>query len=141
MRDNHDGMPEFIDAFESDGHYFVIIEIEIEKVFKRFQFGVSRASFLALSRVLQLWPFDMMPGVKYRYFYARSSGIDEYKMTVRIEQERDSTTVKKIAIPKDLHANLLWFNRLRSFETPYIWRRKFRHLAIDSEIGLSSCFA
>lgn len=56
MRDNHDGMPEIVNAFESDGHYFAVVEIEIEEVFKKFQFGVSREGYLALKRVLQLRP-------------------------------------------------------------------------------------
>ena len=69
MRDNHKGMPEIIDAFEKDEHYFAVVEVEIDDVFKKFQFGVSRDGYLALKRALQLRPFDKMPGLKYRYFY------------------------------------------------------------------------
>lgn len=54
MRDNHAGMPEIIDAFQIDIHYFAVVEIEIERVFKKFQFGVSREGYLALRRTLQL---------------------------------------------------------------------------------------
>jgi len=36
-------------------------------------------------------------------------------MEVRIELERDATK-ERIDIPKDLHANLLWFNRLENIE-------------------------
>ena len=36
-------------------------------------------------------------------------------MNVRIELNQDSTK-KEIEIPKDLHANLLWFDRLKSFD-------------------------
>jgi len=115
MRDNHKGMPEIIDAFEEDDHYFAVLGVGIDDVFKKFQFGVSRDGYLALKRVLQLRPLDMMPGLKYRYFYSGSWGSDKYKMSVRIELDQDSTK-NEIEIPKDLHANLLWFDRLKSFD-------------------------
>ncbi len=119
MRDNHKGMPELIEAFEKDGQYFAVVQIEIDGDFKRFQFGVLRPGYLALKRVFELRPFDMMAGLKYRYFYAQSqkhpeSG--EHSMTVRVEYNRDSKQVEKIKIPRELHANLLWFDRLTSFD-------------------------
>ncbi len=42
MRDNHKGMPELIEAFEKDGQYFAVVQIEIDADFKKFQFGVLR---------------------------------------------------------------------------------------------------
>jgi hypothetical protein len=112
MRDNHEGMIEFVDAFEQDGRYFAVVELKL----KRFQFGISRPGYLALKKTRQLRPFDLMPGLKYRYFYASSQrklGDDEFSMNVRIELDRDATS-KELAIPKDLHANLLWFSRLEN---------------------------
>jgi len=114
MRDNHDGMMEFINAFEKDGHYFAIVELES----KKFQFGVSRAGYRVLKRVLQARPFDQMPGLKYRYFYSGSQKIaltEHYSMQVRIELYQDATQ-GQFDIPKDLHANLLWFRRLENIE-------------------------
>ncbi len=120
MRDNHTGMPELIEAFEKDEQYFAVVRIEIDGDFKKFKFGILRQGYLALKRVFELRPFDMMAGLKYRYFYARSqkhpeSG--EYSMTVRVEYNRDSKQVEKIKIPQELHANLLWFDRLTSFDS------------------------
>ncbi|MEJ7847460.1 MAG: hypothetical protein WKF92_05160 [Pyrinomonadaceae bacterium] len=111
-------MPEIIEVFEKDEHYFAVVEIEIDDVFKKFQFGVSRPGYLALKRCVQIRPFDMLPGLKYRYFYANSClpyGTGKHLMKVRIELNRDATT-KQLEIPKDLHANFLWFDRLRSFD-------------------------
>lgn len=119
MRDNHKGMPEIIDAFERDKHYFAVLEIEIDGSYKKFQFGVLRPGYLALKRVLQLRPFDMMPGLKYRYFYARSQKQPEsgkHIMAVRVEQDRDAKLVERIEISQELHASLLWFDRLNSFD-------------------------
>lgn len=118
MRDNHEGKPEFIRGPEKDGHYFVIIEIHWASQKKRYQFGVSRKSYLVMQRVLQTRTFDTMPGLKYRYFYARSSHPLDFttaSMFVRIELGRDATT-KEFEIPKELHANLLWFSRLSNPE-------------------------
>lgn len=112
MRDNHEGMMEFIDAFEKDGHYFVVVEFQS----KKFQFGLSRSGYLVIKKSIQLRPFDMMPGRKYRYFYAgsyRKTRNDTFVMDVRIELDRDATK-KELTIPKDLHSNLLWFTRLEN---------------------------
>ncbi len=114
MRDNHDGMPEFIRAFEKNEQYFAVVEIDWKDQRKRYQFGVSRKSYLVLQRILQTRTFDMMAGLKYRYFYAGSSHPLDFataSMFVRIELGRDETT-KEFEIPKELHANLLWFSLL-----------------------------
>lgn len=115
MRDNHEGMIEIVDAFEKDGHHFAIVE----KVSRRFQFGVSKEGYRVIRRAIQLRPFDMMPGLQYRYFYVHSQraeiGTENYWMELRIELERDATK-ERIDIPKDLHANLLWFNRLENID-------------------------
>jgi hypothetical protein len=118
MRDNHEGMPELIRAFEKDGHYFLIIEIDWEHQKKRYQFGVLRKNYLILQRILETRTFDMMPGLKYRYFYAGSShplDLSSASMFVRIELGRDAIT-REFEIPKELHANLLWFTQLKSIE-------------------------
>ena len=112
MRDNHEGMIEFIDAFEKDEHYFAIVELQS----KRFQFGVSQIGYSTLRQAMQVRPFDMMPGRKYRYFYVgsqKTAGTENYWMEVRAELDRDATK-ERIDIPKDLHANLLWFSRLEN---------------------------
>lgn len=110
MRDNHDGMIEFLDAFEKEGHYFAKIELKSRK----YQFGISKAGYVTLKKAMQLRPFDLMPGLKYRYFYAGSnkgSNGNDFTMQVRVELERDATKVE-LKIPKELHSSLFWFQRL-----------------------------
>ena len=115
MRDNYEGMIEFIDAFEKDDHYFAIVE----KCSRKFQFGVSKSGYLAIRKAMQLRPFDRMPGLRYRYFYFGSQraeiGTENYYMEVRIELGRDAAK-ERIDIPQDLHANLLWWQRLENFD-------------------------
>lgn len=114
MRDNHEGMPELIRAFEKEGHFFALVKKDWGAQSTTYQFGVSRKAYLILQRILQTRTFDLMPGLKYRYFYSGSCRPLDSKndlMFVRIELGRDSKT-KEFAIPKELHANFLWFSQL-----------------------------
>ncbi|MGI8495606.1 MAG: hypothetical protein ACR2L1_09900 [Pyrinomonadaceae bacterium] len=112
-------MPEIIDVFKKDGTYGGIVEIEIGKIYKKFEFGVSRKSYLSMKRILQIRPFDMMPGVKYRYFFAggyrKNADDSDCEMDIRVEQDKNAKKVVK-SIPKDLLANLIWFSQLKSFD-------------------------
>ncbi|HTH37070.1 MAG TPA: hypothetical protein VL572_03850 [Pyrinomonadaceae bacterium] len=112
MRGNHGRMIEFVDAFEKDGHFFAVVELQS----RRFQFGVSKIGYRALRQAMQVRPFDMMSGRKYRYFYfgsQKTAGTEKYWMEVRVELDKDATK-DRIDIPKDLHANLLWLARLEN---------------------------
>jgi hypothetical protein len=119
MRDNHEGMPEIIDTFERDGSYFGIIGVEIDNIYKKFHFGVSYKSYLALKRILQLRPFDQMPGLKYKYFFSGSyykiEDTSDGGVYIRIEQGRNGKEVD-VRVTKDLLANLVWVSEVKSFD-------------------------
>jgi len=116
MRDNHEAMPEIVDAFEKDGQYFGIVGIQVSSESKQFKFGVSFSGYRALRKILQLRPFDTMPGVKQRYFFAGSYGKipggSEFRTWVRVEQNREGKNVE-VRVPKDLLSNLVWFMRIK----------------------------
>lgn len=116
MRDDHEGMPEIIDAFEMDGQYFGIVGVEISGESRKFGFGISQAGYRALKRVLQLRPFDSLPGLKHRYYFAavyrKAQG--SLEMQVRVEQGKNGKQLAAHA-PKDLIANLKWFMELKDF--------------------------
>lgn len=118
MRDNHDRMPEIVDAFEREGTYFALIGIELGGPSKRFQFGVSRGGYCALKKILQLRPFDLRPGVENRYFfvssYGKVPGSLEYNTSIRVEQHRDGKQFE-VTVLKDLLANLVWFSKIKDF--------------------------
>lgn len=118
MRDNHEGMPEIIDAFEKRGQYFGIVGIQVLSESKQFQFGISSDGYRALRKILQLRPFDTMPGVKQRYFFAGSYGTipssSEFRTDVRVEQSREGKNVE-VRVPKDLLSNLVWFATMEDF--------------------------
>jgi hypothetical protein len=118
MRDNHEGMPEIVDAFEKDGQYFGVISIEIGRESRKFRFGVSQSGYRALKRVLQLHPFDSLPGLKHRYYFAEAywelEDSSDCGMKVRVEQGKNGKQVD-VRVPKVLLANLRWFAELKDF--------------------------
>lgn len=69
MRDNHYGLPEIIDAKAEGGLYFGFVQLERNGQQRRFRFGLNRDGYEAFKRVLQLHPFDQMPGTRCRYFF------------------------------------------------------------------------
>jgi len=125
MRDNHNGMPEILDAFQEGEHYFGLVQLERRGEQRRFRFGVSRDGYLSLKRVLQLRPFDQTPGVQRRYFFApavrRLEG-ERVMMTVRVEQGRVGKQVETEAA-RDVVSNLMWFYELDDWS-------KAEHLAV-----------
>ena len=120
-RDNHEGMPQIIDAFEKEGLYFGVGEITLGKICKQFQFGVSLDGYRALRIILQLRQFNAMPGLKHRHFFALSYGeisdSSDYKVGIRIEQGKNGRKIEA-RVPKDLLANLVWwvwFSQIKDF--------------------------
>ena len=121
MRDNHEGYPEIVNAYERDGQYFGAVRIVVGDAASTIEFGVSAAGHSALRRILSARPFDSLPGIPYRYFFtgsfigAMETGQEVFDFHVRIEQ---GTSAKKFEFrgPKTLLANLLWFRELKSLE-------------------------
>ncbi|CAN5157778.1 hypothetical protein BH18ACI2_BH18ACI2_17550 [soil metagenome] len=109
-------MPEIVDAFEQDGQFFGVISISNGGEIKKLRFGVSQDGYRALRRVMQLRPFDKMPGLQQRYFFTGSvSGYsDSCKIHVRVEQGKDAGGML-IKAPIELAANLMWFFELKDF--------------------------
>lgn len=118
MRDNHDRMPEMIEAVEENGLFFGIIQLERDNQLRRFRIGLSHASYLALKNVLALRPFSTMPGVPYRYFFVPvwlKTRDGKRVMVVRVEQERDSKQMD-IEVTQELSAVLTWFQQLQEWD-------------------------
>ena len=106
-------LPEILDAYERDEHYFAAIRLIRGGDDRIFELGISRSSFLALLRVFDLRPFDAMPGVGRRYFfvpgYSKREDPERCIGTVRIEQGHDGKQCE-VEMPSSLIANLLWFH-------------------------------
>jgi hypothetical protein len=114
MRDNHEGMPEILDAQQEGERYFGVVELERLGEQRRFRFGVSRDGYLALKRALNLRLSGQMPGVANRHFFVPSvQRLDDARMmmTVRVENGRESRQLESEA-SSDVVANLMWFFEL-----------------------------
>lgn len=124
MRDNHEGMHEILDAFQDGERFFGVIAVNIGGTHKKFRFGVSRNGYLTLKNILQLRPFDQMPGLKHRFFLAGVAyqitdynvpNYSNFEISVRVEQGKSGRIVS-VESPKDLGQNLLWFEKLKDFD-------------------------
>jgi len=118
MRDNHDGMPELLGAYEHDGHFFGAVAVTLGSECRHFEFGLPRSDYTALQRILQSRPFDQLPGLRYRYFISfaisRIPGTERAEVSIRVEQGRTSRHFD-YEVPFSLASNLLWFARLKDF--------------------------
>ena len=126
-RDNHEGMPEIVAAYERDGHFFGVVQVMLDGEPHAFEFGVDNPGYLALRNVLQFRPFDMLPGVPYRYFFGGGLGRlgqegGPVRFDVRVEQGRDAKHFE-FEGPWELGANLRWFMELRRHEDATHLRR------------------
>lgn len=120
MRDNADGLPELLEAFELDGHYFCRVRLWFKSMPQTFQFGVSHDAYRALKRVFNSRPFDSMPGQAARAFFVPSytfteDGEEFTTLTVRIEQGKQGKQFEFTA-PLMLVRNLKWFQELKQPE-------------------------
>jgi hypothetical protein len=118
MRDNHDGYPELLDAYERDGLYFGVVRVTVVGEVAAFEFGLDKRGYVSLRRVLQSCPFD--PHGPYRYFFRgsftkRELDSDRVTFGVHIEQGEN---VKSFDFdgPTSLVSNLLWFQSLKDFQ-------------------------
>ena len=119
MRDNHEGLVEIVDASQEGVHHFGVVRLARRSEQRRYRFSLSHGGYLALKRVLQMRPFDTLPGVQNRYYFVPSVqrlGGDRIMMTVRIEQGGDGKQVASEAT-EDVVANLMWFHELDDWST------------------------
>jgi hypothetical protein len=125
MRDNHEGYPELLDAYERDGLYFGAVRVIVAGDGAAFEFGVEQRGYLSLKKVLQSRPFDLRG--QYRYFFKgnftrRESDSDTVTFGVRIEQGANGKGFDFNG-PISLVSNLLWVQALRDFQSTAALKR------------------
>jgi hypothetical protein len=119
MRDNHDGYPELLDAYERDGLYFGAVRLTVSDEIAAFEFGIEQRGYVSLKQILQTRPFDALG--KHRYFFTgsfskREPGSDTVSFDVRIEQGANGKNFENFRGPVSLVSNLLWFKSLKDFQ-------------------------
>lgn len=110
MRDNHEGMPEIVSAYERDGFYFGVVRVRTPPESAAFEFGVTHEGYLALRRILECRPFGSMPGARHSFYFAGDHGRDS--ISVRIEEGMNGRKLS-FDCPTPLVANLLWFFQMK----------------------------
>jgi hypothetical protein len=119
MRDNHEGLPEILNVIERDGQYFSTLSVTILGMTRHIEFGIPLDGYRALKRITQTRPFDLMPGLNYRYFicdgFCRIPGRKVSNANFRIELGRDSKQIPA-EIPEGLAKNFKWIFELSSFD-------------------------
>ena len=116
MRDNHQEMPEILDAYQRDNAHFGVVRISFGEEFQTFEFGLDLDAFKALRKIIESRPLGEMPGVSHRHFFARVYGgrlsePRELTMSVRVETDRNAKTLD-FPVPQSLLSNMLWFAEL-----------------------------
>ena len=117
MREDVRKHPEIVDAYQRGDHFFAAIGLHREGSDRVFELGISAASYAALKQVLNTRPFNGMPGLTYRRFFLPIYGrheSDTASVEIRVEQGRDGKAFR-FEFPKDLIANLLWFDQMMNF--------------------------
>ena len=119
MRDNHDGYPELLDAYERADLYFGVVRVTVADQVAAFEFGVEQRGYIALKQVIQTRPFD--PLGKHRYFFKgnfskREPDSDTVMFGVRIEQGANGKSFDNFRGPVSLVSNLLWFQSLKDLQ-------------------------
>src|SRR5690242_7539115 len=114
MRDRDPLAPELLSAGREDRGSFGEVALDRGGNRGRFRFAVTPAALPVLQRILASRPFDAMPGVEYRYFYAGQSGSMtpvQHSLLIRVEQGTNAKTLEFDA-PRDLVGVLAWFRGL-----------------------------
>ena len=117
MRDNHEGMLEIVAAYERVSLYFGVVRVCTSSETAKFEFGVHRAGFLALRKILESRPFGSMPGVKHSFYFTGSHAKEEsdrenVSIGVRVEEGMNGKNLP-FDCPVPLAKNLKWFLQMK----------------------------
>jgi hypothetical protein len=118
MRDTSEGMIEIIDAVKSEDGCFAFIAVPKKAQRRTFRFEITSAAYKAVRKILESRPLDIMPGLKYRYFWNGSmGGKTEQKISlgIRCEVGRDGKNIN-YEVPHNFAENLKWFNEIETFD-------------------------
>lgn len=116
MRENHDDLPEILDAYERDGFCFGVVGIGSNDEQKAFEFGVDLEGYRVLRRILQERPTKQTGIRTCRYYFVpsvrRLAEQGRIEFDIRIEDGREGRQFSFIG-PQALVSNLMWFFELK----------------------------
>ena len=118
MRNNSEGMPELVRVFERAGQTLGEVRVSIGDDSQILDLPLTAAARAGFLKVLNLRPFDQMPGQQHRFFFARStrrseSG-DAAEIGIRVEVASNAKNFD-VAVPLEFAANLVWLSELKEW--------------------------
>lgn len=113
-------MPEIVSTCEREGLYFAIIRVQAGGEAAAFEFGVERAGYAALKRILECRPFGTMPGVKHSFYFTGSYGRkklgrEPVTIEIRVEEGMNGRNLS-FDCPTSLASNLRWFFQMKDLK-------------------------
>jgi hypothetical protein len=125
MRDNSYGLAELVRILERDGRSFGEVRVTLGDEIRTLELPLTAAARSGFVRVLNVRPFDQMPGQPHRYFFVgstrRLSSGESAEVGIRVEVGRDAKNVD-VVVPVEFASNLVWLANLESWSevAPFI---------------------
>jgi hypothetical protein len=117
VRDNHQGTPEILAAYERDGLCFSVVRVEAGGEDAAFEFDVERKGYATLKRVLECRAFGSMPSIKHSFYFTGSYSrkkLDEEPVTIEIRITGGMNGRNfSFDCPTSLASNLRWFFQMK----------------------------
>jgi hypothetical protein len=110
-------MPELLRILEHGEATFGEVRVKIAEVSRILQFPLTSVTRSGFVKVLNLRPFDQLPGQLHRYFFARSTRKLENggaEVGIRVEVGNDAET-SNVTVPLEFAANLVWLSELKDW--------------------------
>ena len=105
-------MPELITTYAREDHYFGVVRKVINGIAGKYEFGMSEEGYKSLKKILEFRPFDLMPGLEYRYYFMSPvgsyHGTGGYQIQILVIQGNDRKAFQ-FKVPQTLMSNLTWF--------------------------------
>jgi len=118
---------ELRDAYERDELFFGVVRVCTPSEAASLEFGVERAGYLTLRRIIETRPFGSMPGVKHSFYFTGShsretSAHEPVSIGVRIEEGMNGKNLH-FDCPLSLAKNLKWFLNLKDLQEAAAFKR------------------
>jgi hypothetical protein len=111
MRDNSEGMVEIVRSYQLAGVWHGLVRVTIQGETRLLDWPLSPAARTGFARVLNLRPFDQLPGLPHRFYFALSRPEVEklvHDSTAIAMQARDALALERSRGYADIEPELAW---------------------------------
>ena len=118
MRDNSEGMVEIVRSYEYAGAWHGLVRVTINGERRSLDWPLNPPARSGFSHILNLRPFDDLPGAPHRFFFAASvrklPGTDLAEVGIRVEVNGKGKQIP-VEVPLEFAANLVWLSQARAW--------------------------